>query len=42
MPEKDELAAIRSLLVKKGKDFEKIIKSKKFTEHYGELRSERC
>lgn len=41
MPEKDELAAIRSLLVKKGKDFEKVIKSKKFTEHFGELRGDR-
>lgn len=41
MPEKDELVAIRSLLVQKGKDFDKIIKSKKFTDHYGELRGER-
>lgn len=32
---------IRTLLVKKGKDFEKIIKSKKFFELYGELKGER-
>lgn len=41
MPEKDDLAAARSLIVEKSAEFNKILKAKKFVELFGELRGER-
>lgn len=40
-PEKDELEAVRQLIASEGKEFNKVIKAKKFVDYYGEIRGDR-
>jgi uncharacterized protein (TIGR02453 family) len=41
MPSKDELAAVRDLIMHEGADLHKRLSARAFKEHYGELRGER-